>query len=630
MNEDVGDDVVRVLHQMATEAGARPSTLEPGPVRAAAERRVTRRRRLRVASSLATLAVVGGVAAFASAPWSSTQRPQSVSPATTSSPGTLAPAVVPTTTPVTPTQVSVLFLGRGVGIVSVYVPGAGCGTVLMTTDFTSWQDVTPILSTPANDPCAYGWQSAAFVSPKEGWLLGRNGGSTNTVLEHTVDGGRTWTSQPGGSTGSNGGDEVIGFVDSQVGWRKQFAYGSNAPYTLELTHDGGMTWTPTSPPATAGGCQYATDVFASPTTGFASSPLPPQGPPTLESNIPSIWRTTDGGTSWSTMTVPFPPTVSAGAQALYGQPTFLGAAGTLPVVYLQGSQAWVAFYETADTGTSWSLLDLLPVPGSFPTSGTPGRCGSGNSPAGSFPSVALVDPNTWWVLDPATGGQPQIMVTSDEGAHWTSTPTTGLPVTSQLPASPFQAVDASHAFLSIAGKAGSPSELYETADGGQAWKPADPSTSTSPTAAPPAIVGELPATVPAGGVQLDQVSPPGHLNRAMAYLYPPTPSGGELDRTAAIKAVEVLGFGNGATVTAALLADVTLPGTVPSPGEPAGANVTFHRAAWVTVSTYPAPIQVPLGCAAPCTGAAPTMTATELVQVIDAHTGQLLIGYFSN
>lgn len=124
-----------------------------------------------------------------------------------------------------------LFVGHGVGVVATDPFGPGCPRLFATTDFMHWRDISPPQPrTPVPCPCV--WQSASFVSPAVGWVLGRDGGNVTTVLFHTTDGGRTWVGQPGSTTGSNGGLQVIGFTSTRDGWRQQFATGSNAPFLL--------------------------------------------------------------------------------------------------------------------------------------------------------------------------------------------------------------------------------------------------------------------------------------------------------------------------------------------------------------------------------------------------------------
>ena len=69
----------------------------------------------------------------------------------------------------------------------------GCSTVYWTKDFVHWKNITPPNVVPpgqqatASIPCFYYWESASFVSADDGWVLGRDGGSTDTVLFHTPE-----------------------------------------------------------------------------------------------------------------------------------------------------------------------------------------------------------------------------------------------------------------------------------------------------------------------------------------------------------------------------------------------------------------------------------------------------------
>ena len=407
----------------------------------------------------------------------------------------VAPAASSSTTSTFPSNADLsihpLFLAPGVGVVADD-PNIGCSTVYWTADFVHWRNISPpnpvLTGLPAVAPvqCIYIWTSASFVSANDGWVLGRDGGSTDTVLFHTLNGGKSWTKEPGGYTGSNGGSEIIGFADSSFGWRQQFATGANGPYSLELTDNGGTTWTAAPSIATHGGDQNLPVVFANPTVAFAAKSLtyvyamfPDDNP------APWIWRTTDGGNHWSHFTVPAPPTL-AGATAFYGQPRFFGQVGVLPVAFTNRSRTWVAFYRSSDSGITWQLQallraesDLLALPDVGSTAPT--------HVAGAFPVVAVAAPSTFWVIGTSTTGARTVSVTNDGGVKWKSDIAAGIPTykpsvkeyaSQEGSVSLLQAASPNRAWIQVTEGSLIDSQsavLLCTQDGGRTWTPLLPS-----------------------------------------------------------------------------------------------------------------------------------------------------------
>jgi hypothetical protein len=260
-----------------------------------------------------------------------------------------------------------------VGVIDEQDTATGCTTVYWTEDFAHWRDITPpeVAGPEGRLPpgeCSYIWQSASFVSADDGWVLGRDGGGTDTVLFHTLDGGRTWSREPGGATGSNAGYEVIGFANPALGWRQAFATGSNRPYTLELTRDAGASWSLLPSVDVRGGCELVPVVFAGPRVGFAADPMTAGG-----LLAPWVWRTTNGGASWSHMTVARPSWLE-GASALYGQPQFFAAVGVLPVLFTKRSSTWLGFCRSTDRGLNWHLQAVVVTRGDLSPGAGTGTC----------------------------------------------------------------------------------------------------------------------------------------------------------------------------------------------------------------------------------------------------------------
>jgi photosystem II stability/assembly factor-like uncharacterized protein len=299
-------------------------------------------------------------------------------------------------------------------------------------------------------------------------VLGRNGGNVTTVLYHTVNGGATWSEEPGSTTGSNGGAQVVGFTNHDDGWRQQFALGSSGPYLLETTADGGSTWRELPQVSSNGGCEYAEDVFANPRDGFAGSIFSTPGPEQAEGmTAPQawLWQTTDGGQSWLKLTLPPPPGL-AGAAALYDLPVFFNTSdGVVPVLYADGNSTRLAFFTSSDAGLSWHFSNSLPTSSTARRAANSGTCGP--QVAGELPLVSTASPTTWWVIGTSDSS---VSVTTNGGQSWTTTPVSSLGFVSQ----DGNAVQSFHAFNSSISWISTSNEttgtaLWQTTDGGQTW-----------------------------------------------------------------------------------------------------------------------------------------------------------------
>jgi len=366
------------------------------------------------------------------------------------------------------TNTYLLYAGNGAGVTATYNLNTGCSEVFLTNDFVHWQDVTPPIKRTLGIPkgqCLYEWTDASFSSPTDGWLLARNGGSDETILRHTTDGGRTWATEPDGDTGSNAGMETIDFVNSKIGWRQQFAFGSNRSYELQRTLNGGATWSNRSAHSS---CTFAQDVFSSVSIGFAISNVEATSNPTF------LLRTENGGLNWSRLTFPTPPSLPNNARGLYEEPAFVGTDGVEPVDFpVDGHQA-IYFYTTRDDGLTWKLdtNSMLPVIVSEPLKLNPetasGACNLDTAATtGRAAAISLASLSTWWILEPGPKGTTKNVVVTGSGRAESTFTVDDLPATTgQME---FSALNVNDALLTRPIPYGYQT-TFESTDGGATWR----------------------------------------------------------------------------------------------------------------------------------------------------------------
>jgi hypothetical protein len=144
-----------------------------------------------------------------------------------------------------------------------------------------------------------------------------------------------------------------------------------------------------------------------------------------------------------------------------------------------------------------------------------------------------------------------------------------------------------------------------------------PATGTS--GGSPEDATEVPTTIPPEGV---------NINDQVVLTPPQKPDSNTMDEDAALKAgLEHASTGIPPT---AVLATVTVPGTIP----PAGTDIPFDTIqdvqAWVVTFTSQEPVELAHG--APYSNASASessVTVTHYNIVLDAHTGEYLVGFYT-
>ena len=351
----------------------------------------------------------------------------------------------------------VLVASHGVQLIAEM--GRTCTKVYLSTDFVHFHEITPVVPTKHGHAPTCGWFDASFVSPSDGWIVGINGGGSPSVLEHTTDGGITWTRQrPQPAEGSE--SELIGFTNPQDGWNQVTAMGADIN-VLQHTTDGGANWTTVRRSQTGRGCWWLGAVFSTPTIGFESR------------GATAAWRTEDGGASWSVLRLPRPRSVPASDGAIFDTPVFHGLQGTLPVLYLEPKQVLIAFDITVNGGKSWRLAAVARVRTRVAlTSRQPvGVCTAGvPSTSAPLPLVSASTPNYWWVLSPGPANTSLVMTVAlgPSGATPWGHASRGLPSTAQALHLTLTAADPRHAYVGVGNGR---QVVYQTTDSGARWTP---------------------------------------------------------------------------------------------------------------------------------------------------------------
>ena len=177
-----------------------------------------------------------------------------------------------------------------------------------------------------------------FVSPSTGWLVVDFVSGDYAVI-HTTDGGTTWTRQL--TAPSGGRSKFAKFFDASVG---VVALIGSEP-VLHRTSDGGQSWV--SRPATKQPATVLSWSFVDSDHGWML--VAPQGAGVL---LPErLYRTEDGGLSWSDLGRPVPGPDQA----------FQANFSSLTTGWLTTASSGPFAYRSQDSGATWSRAPL-PAP----------------------------------------------------------------------------------------------------------------------------------------------------------------------------------------------------------------------------------------------------------------------------
>ena len=275
---------------------------------------------------------------------------------------------------------------------------------------TSWTPSSTFLLPTSIDPTATR-EELTFISPQYGWLLETSsaGPVTGTVIFRTIDGGTQWRqvgafstiADPAAATANPCRTVAFSFRTADVG----FVAGECGARTLfQRTDDGGASYrpvslvTPAGPVIPAGSAVVfyglSAPIFATDLVGFmvgTRSVGPTTGGPGTEDQA-VIYRTGDGGQSWTARTFPAAPLLSD-----------LRDAGHLWFVAAPRGQG-------SDRGQLYTSVD----------GGATVRMGAGATPAPAL-QLQMISPQSGFILREGVGGAEAttLWTTADAGDTWT-------------------------------------------------------------------------------------------------------------------------------------------------------------------------------------------------------------------
>ncbi|RQO29822.1 hypothetical protein DBR32_14660 [Taibaiella sp. KBW10] len=209
------------------------------------------------------------------------------------------------------------------------------------------------------------FRNISFPTPNTGYISG-----TANSLFKTTNAGNSWTAIPATATGlTNGSIQCIHFLDAQNGFIAGSQIGvSGGGRFIKKTSDGGTTWTTVTPAGIATSTVYDMAFFPS-GTGIA-----------VATNN-QAFRSTDNGNTWTAIATP-------------GTVYSVAVAGSTVVVAVANS----LIMRSADQGQTWTTI---------PTT------------AGGLQGVHFYDAQHGMI----TGANGTILYTTDAGLSWSTIPT---------------------------------------------------------------------------------------------------------------------------------------------------------------------------------------------------------------
>lgn len=331
----------------------------------------------------------------------------------------------------------------------------------MTRDYgVTWRNISPAATVQFPETVHYG-QDIFFLNEKDGWIVRKSQGNTESILLRTNDGGLNWKIY---TFTDDITPEAIHFITAERGWLMSTDQDDqdHQVKSLYLTSDGGTNWVKAGgeeqtakEPAKQGGLP---DIGRFLSMAFTTED---EGNILLEDQgILSLYKSSDGGKKWSSNSLPSSGLSAPQSFFTEGPITFFTEAGGetlngfIALAGIQGKDSGYAAYFTEDGAASFHAISFA----------LPGQVPEGDKRV----LPVFINPQEGWILQGST-----LYHTVNQGKNWLALAQSQklIETMQEYPeVVKLQFINANLGWILVQNSAKNSSRLLQTQDGGVSWQ----------------------------------------------------------------------------------------------------------------------------------------------------------------